>query len=82
MSFEIKQIKARKVSEFGEKFTAVADINIADGQPHLEGGLSVEGKITFSDYKAFKQLLLHLGHSDFASRRSKDKTFKNKVTKL
>jgi len=81
-SFEIKQIKARKVSKFGENFTAVVDINIADGLPHLEAWLNIDGNVKHSDYKSISKLLVHLGFSKFSFRRAKDSEFKVKVKNL
>lgn len=58
--FETKQIKARRVDEFGKPYTAIADITIVDGAAHIEGMLCPDGFDT-EDAKSFKAYLLSLG---------------------
>lgn len=54
-TFEIKSMIARKVEHFGGEFTGVANINIADGEPHIEA-LHCDD-FTMSDYKTIHKLI-------------------------
>lgn len=55
-TFEIKSIVARKTEEYGQEFTGVANINIVDGEIHVEG-LHCDN-FTRSDYKDIKQFAI------------------------
>jgi len=54
-TFEIKLITARKTSKFGEEFTGVTHINIADSKAHVEALHCDE--FTKADYKELKAFI-------------------------
>lgn len=38
--FEVVQIRCRRVIDYGDPYTSIANITITDGEPHVEGFLS------------------------------------------
>jgi hypothetical protein len=54
-TFEIKSIIGRKVENYGEEYTGVTTINIADGVPHLEA-LHCDD-FTMTDYKTLHKFV-------------------------
>lgn len=70
-TFEIKTMVARKVENYGEEFTGVANVNIVDGQAHVEA-LHCDD-FTMTDYKNLVVFGQKLGFSTFQySRYSSD----------
>tara|TARA_R110000796_G_scaffold51420_2_gene121282 strand:- start:374 stop:673 length:300 start_codon:yes stop_codon:yes gene_type:complete len=59
--FEVVEVRARKVAEYGEPYSATGTITIVDGEPHIEGLLSTE-KLTASDKTSLNQYVGYLGY--------------------
>lgn len=68
--FEVTHITARKTSVFGEQYSAIAQLNIANGKLCVEGLLSKE-KFTRKDRENLAEFIGMLGFQTFEYSRYK-----------
>ena len=69
--FEVIAVRCRKVSEYGDTYSAIANITVADGEPHVEGLLST---IAFSrkDRAAITKYIKSMGYDNYYSSNFKN----------
>ena len=68
-TFETVQIRARKNSgTHGEPYTAIANITIVNGEPHIEGFLSTS-KISREDINEITSYISSLGFTHYYIKR-------------
>ena len=69
--FEVIAVRCRKVDKYGDPYSAIVSITIADGEPHVEGALSTVVS-TKKDRLAMAKYIKSLGYSSFTSSTFKD----------
>ena len=69
--FEVIMIRCRKVAKYGDPYTAITNITITDGEPHIEGALS-SAKSSRKDELALSEYIRHLGYNSYTSSRFKN----------
>ena len=67
-NFEPICIRGRKVSTYGDSYTAIGTITITDGEPHIEGLLSTD-KLTASDKESLHTYISMLGYDYYITSR-------------
>ena len=71
--FEIKMVKAIKVDEFGQPYSAVANCNINGDQMYIDGLMTKdEEKFSKDDVNAFLKFCQKLGIDSVTYHRMKD----------
>jgi hypothetical protein len=72
--FEIKAVRAIRVEEYGQPYSAIANININGDKAYIDG-LMTDSAIEFDreDYESFKSYLQHLNISKVEFDRYKNK---------
>ena len=65
--FEIKSGLLRKTANYGEQYSGIVTLTIADGVPHFEG-LHCDN-FTRQDYQALYHLVSLMGYSTFIFKR-------------
>ncbi|QOL26952.1 hypothetical protein LP316_06580 [Thalassotalea sp. LPB0316] len=71
--FEIKMVKAIKVDEFGQPYSAVANCNINGDQMYIDGLLTKDDeKFSKDDVNAFLKFCQKLGIESVSYHRMKD----------
>ena len=78
--FEITSVKAKRC-KMGEPYTARIDLNIVDGELHLEGAISTT-KITHSDKKEIEAFIKSLGFTEYHSSEFINDERVHKVNKI
>ena len=69
--FEVIAVRCRKVSEYGDPYSAIFNITVTDGEPHIEGALSIT-QATKKDKLTMIKYIKSLGYDSYTSS-----TFKN-----
>tara|TARA_R110000772_G_scaffold42835_1_gene99140 strand:+ start:360 stop:620 length:261 start_codon:yes stop_codon:yes gene_type:complete len=64
--FEVIQVRCRRVTKYGDPYTAITNITITDGEPHVEGALS-SIKAKRKDKIALTNYIKHLGYDSYTS---------------
>lgn len=64
--FEVVQVRCRRVAKYGDPYTGVTNITIADGEPHVEGALS-SVKVKRKDKVALAEYIKELGYNSYTS---------------
>jgi len=68
--FEIKMVRALKVSEYGQPYAAIANCNINGDSMYVDGLLTKdEQEFTKEDFMAFHQFSHQLGLDNFSYHR-------------
>lgn len=65
-AFELKQVHARRVENYGEPFTATALITVTDGTPHVEG-LLARSKFSREDVEIIEAFMRQLGFTEYVT---------------
>lgn len=78
--FEVTQVKARR-AKIGAPYTARIDLNIVDGQCHLEGAISTT-PIARCDKKEIESFIKSLGFTEYLSSSIDNGKRTMKTTKI
>ena len=82
--FEVKMVRALKVDEYGQPYSAIANCNINGDAMYIDGLLTTEGQnFTRSDFKSFEDFSRLLGLKQFSYHRyqnGQSKTIDFRVT--
>ena len=62
--FEGVQFRGRKVVKHGKPYSAQATITVADGEPHVEGVMSLK-KLTRTDKETLNKVIIFLEHDGY-----------------
>ncbi|WP_136037981.1 hypothetical protein [Candidatus Colwellia aromaticivorans] len=68
--FEIKMVRALKVSEYGKPYSAIANCNVNGDTMYIDGLLAKNAKIfTKSDFNSFNDFCYKMGLKQFSYHR-------------
>ena len=77
--FEIKMVRALKVDEYGEPYSAIANCNINGSSMYIDGLMTKEGqKFTKEDFMTFYKFTEALGLDNFSYHRFHEGKSRNK----
>ena len=64
--FEVIAVRCRKVDKYGDPYSAIVNITVVDGEPHVEGALSIT-QATKKDKLTLIKYIKLLGYDSFTS---------------
>jgi len=77
--FEVKMVRALKVDEYGQPYSAIANCNINGDTMYIDGLLTKEGEnFTRDDFKCFNDFGHHIGLKQFSYHRYQNGQSKTK----
>ena len=81
--FEVKMVRALKVDEYGQPYSAIANCNINGDTMYIDGLLTKEGQnFTRDDFKSFNDFCHQIGLKQCSYHRYQNGQSKNKDVKI
>lgn len=81
--FEVKMVRALKVDEYGEPYSAIANCNINGNSMYVDGLLTKDGQeFTREDFMTFHKFTKNMGLDSFSYHRYHNGVSTNKEVKV
>jgi hypothetical protein len=81
--FEVKMVRALKVDEYGQPYSAIANCNINGDAMYVDGLLTKNGEnFTRDDFKCFNDFGHHIGLKQFSYHRYQNGQSKTKDVEI
>lgn len=81
--FEVKMVRALKVDEYGEPYSAIANCNINGNSMYVDGLLTKDGQeFTRKDFMTFYKFTENMGLDNFSYHRYHNGISSNKEVKV